>query len=243
MSQHNLCFLCGSPDGGESKRAPCLQVTPDFVLIAELKFGIKRKIGIVSSDLRRPRFVEAIWQGPFSWPNYEKQNGLPPAPEQPGLYLQTVAYRDGYLIYAAGLTRRTIHQRLREHTRKYRRGDYTVLDIDALQRGERVEVWHGWGWMESKRREFEARQTLISEAAERQLAGFRVFAADIGIEPRLLERLEAAIMNALYHQSSPLREIPDRGMMLAPRRNTETSMQVNNRCGSLLYGLPSQLEI
>ena len=187
--------------------------------------------------------IEAVWRGPCSWPTYETRNGLPPAPKQPGLYLMTVAYRDGYLIYVAGLTRRTVARRLREHSRKYRSGDYTVLDVDALQRGERVEIWHGWGWTESKRREFAARQTQIVQAAEQQLAGFRIFVADVGTAPRVLERLEAAVMNALYQQAAPLCGVPDRGMMLAPRRADETAILVSNRCDLLLYGLPSRLEI
>ncbi len=52
--------------------------------------------------------IEAIWTGPYSWQGFELENELPSIPEQPGLYLQTVRYKDGYLIYAAGLTRRTI---------------------------------------------------------------------------------------------------------------------------------------
>lgn len=189
------------------------------------------------------QLIEAIWTGPYSWPGFENENGLPSLPEHPGVYLQTFEYGNGYLIYAAGLTRRTISQRMREHTRKYRTGDYNVLLLTALQRGIRQEVWHGWGWTEEKRAEFALRKVQIADATQQQLSAFRLFVADIGTQPRVLERLEAAVMNALYQQPSPLCDVPDKGMMLAPRRESEAIILVHNEYGVTLYGLPDQLKI
>lgn len=188
--------------------------------------------------------LKAAWKGPYGWPSYEQQNDLPSLPKQSGLYLLTVPYEDGFLIYAAGLTRRMVGHRFREHTRKYVSGDYNnVLDIDEMQKGVRREIWHGWGWTPAKREEFEARKSSIMTAVQKQLLGFHIFVADIGNEPRLLERLEAAIMYCLYKQPSPLCDIPDKGMRLAPRWSTETPITVTNECDLLLYGLPQQFEI
>ena len=189
------------------------------------------------------RTLEAIWTGPYSWPGFEAENGLPPLPQKSGLYLQTVEYDAGYLIYAAGLTRRPVAQRMREHTRKYTSGDYNVLSLAEMQRGIRKEVWHGWNWTPEKRVKFENNRATIVAAAREQMAGFRLFVADIGVEPRLLERLEAAVMNTLYQQSPPLCEIPDKGMMLAPRRKSEDILVVHNQREVRLHGLPDQLEI
>lgn len=75
--------------------------------------------------------IEITWTGPYGWPKYETESNLRPIPKHPGVYLQTVEYRDGYLIYAAGLTRRPIPTRFREHTRKYMTGDYNVLEVVA----------------------------------------------------------------------------------------------------------------
>lgn len=187
--------------------------------------------------------IETTWMGPYSWPGYEQENGLRSLPKQPGLYLQTVEYQNGFLVYAAGLTRRTIPQRFREHTRKYMSGDYNVLDIVAMQQGTRREIWHGWGWSPMKRERFEEQKTLVLDAVQKQLASFRIFVTDIGTEPRLLERLESAIMNNLYNQPAPLCDVPDKGMMLAPRRNSESLIIINNEFPALLYGLPLQFEM
>ena len=50
-------------------------------------------------------------------------------------------------------------------------------------------------------------------------------------------------METLYKQPMPLCDIPDRGMKLTPRRNTETPIIVKNKCSVMLYGLPACLEI
>lgn len=158
-------------------------------------------------------------------------------------YLQTFEHRGGYLIYLAGITRRPAPARFREHTRKYLNGDYNVLDVDAAQQGRRQEVWHGWGYARAHREEFEARKQEIREAVHRQLAGFRIFVADVGDGPRLLERLEAAIMGYLYQQPPPICEIPDKGMFLAARRPAEPPITVRSVCSVVLHGLPACLEV
>jgi hypothetical protein len=187
--------------------------------------------------------IEATWTGPYGWPGFERENNLSPIPNIPGVYLQTFEYQDGYLIYAAGLTRRPVPRRFRDHTYNYMNGEYTVLDIAAAQQGIRKEIWHGWGYARKHRAEFEERKLIILDAVHRQLAGFRIFVTDIGIEPRMLERLEASIMNNLYQQPPPICDIPDRGMQLAPRLDSENPIVVNNNCSATIHGLTAILEI
>jgi hypothetical protein len=187
--------------------------------------------------------MQVSWLGPYSWPGFKEINGLSELPPFPGVYLWTAEYLSGYLIYAAGLTRRRFRVRFKEHTGKYLAGEYTVLNISEMQLGRRLEVWHGWGWTPAKRAQFAVRQTEIREAASRQLAGFRVFVANLEASGRVLERLEAAIMNQLYHEASPLCDVPDRGMMLAPRRETEEPITIWNVCESKLHGLPASFTI
>jgi hypothetical protein len=187
--------------------------------------------------------IQVTWQGPYSWPGLEIENNLPPVPSIPGVYLQTFEYQGGYLIYAAGLTRRPVSIRFREHTRKYMNGEYNVLDIGAAQQGIRKEIWHGWGYAREHREVFKERKSVIVDAVREQLAGFRIFVADIGTQPRLLERLEASIMCNLYQQPSPICDIPDRGMQLAPRWDSENRIIVENNCKAVLHGLDAFLEI
>jgi hypothetical protein len=50
-------------------------------------------------------------------------------------------------------------------------------------------------------------------------------------------------VNQLYHEASPLCDVPDRGMMLAPRWETEEPITVWNVCGRKLHGLPASFTI
>ena len=187
--------------------------------------------------------IEITWAGPYAWPSFKAKNNLPPIPEISGVYLQTFEYQNGYLIYCAGLTNRPVPVRFSEHTDEYFKGNYTVFDMAAMRQGIRKEVWHGWGYARKHRSEFEERKPLILNAVQKQLTEFRIFVGHLGKEPRLLERLEASVMNNLYQKPSPFCDIPDRGMHLTPRYDSEPPITVKNKCDVILHGLPPQMEI
>jgi len=187
-------------------------------------------------------FVDVIWKGPYSWPKYESENRLSSMPKHSGVYLFTVEYKNGYLIYVAGITGRFFRFRFYEHTRKYMSGDYTVLDIEAMRCGIRKEIWHGWGWTPEKRKDFNNRKQTILDAAHAQLGGMHIFVASVA-DRRIRERIEAAIMKCLYQQPAPLCEIPDKGMSLSPRRKNESPLVVKNIADACLHGLPQTFEV
>lgn len=184
---------------------------------------------------------KAEWKGPYSWPGFEAINGLPSIPPFAGVYLQTFRHAGGYLIYGAGLTRRHISIRFREHARGFKNGEYTVLDLSSAENGIRCEIWHGWGYAREHRGEFEERKSEILEAVDNLLNGFRIFVTDLNKEPRIHERIEAAVMTNLYQQLPPISELPDRGMQLSGRKNSEPLLILNNVCQERLYGLPNYL--
>lgn len=195
--------------------------------------------------------IELKWEGPFQWPGLSFASSLTSLDKADvaiscGIYLWTVEYVDGYLIYAAGITRRPFVKRFREHTRAYQSGIYTLFDIAALKQGVRQEIWHGFWFKQrsvEKQNEYNYRCSEIRLAADEQLMNFRIFVASVTPMPRILERLEAAVMNVLYAADGPIAAIPDRGMMLAPRWRREAPIVVLNIVPVLLYGLPELLII
>src|SRR5579862_9409245 len=153
-----------------------------------------------------PKLIELTWQGPFRWPGCDGEGqGIVLAESVAGLasgvYLWTVEYLDGFLIYAAGVTRRPFVNRFREHTRAYRNGIYTLFDLHSLKQGVRKEIWHGF-WTKKrpieKQHEYDNRREELQRATDEQMMTFRVFVASVESVPRLSERIEAAIMNTLY---------------------------------------------
>ena len=93
------------------------------------------------------------------------------------------------------------------------------------------------------RGEFEERKSEILEAVDNLLNGFRIFVTDLNKEPRIHERIEAAVMTSLYQQLPPISELPDRGMQLSGRKNSEPLIILNNVCQERLYGLPNYLAV
>jgi hypothetical protein len=176
--------------------------------------------------------------GPFGWPNYE--NGQPALLNIPGVYLMTVNFQEGYLPFWVGITRRPVRKRFLEHTRAYLNGDYNIIEIESAQQGIRKVLWKGWGWTPEKRADYTARQAEITSFAKHLMMESSIFIIDMGITPRLLERMEAAIANLYYQQSDPLF---DRGMFLMPRWENEEPIISSIQTGCKLYGLPTNIEI
>lgn len=195
--------------------------------------------------------IELVWRGPFGWPGarnevHVRDLGDSKFADHCCLYLWTVNYEAGFLVYAAGYTNRPFRVRFREHTRAYRSGVYTIFDASILKRGRREVVWPGFWFGRrsvSAEREYAERESEIRIAADRLLDAYRVFVASVEASQRVLQRIEAAIMNALYLASGVVGEIPDRGMALTPRRDSEDPIWVHNSCEQLIYGLPEQFQV
>lgn len=184
---------------------------------------------------------EIEWQGPFSWIGYENQNNLNKIPDTEGIYLWTFQYKDGYLIYCAGITKST-KKRFRQHTLEYKSGNYTVFNVNDAEQGKRVEIWHGWSYARTHREEFTERKEEILNAVEEQLKSFRVFVAQI-LDKRERARFEAAIMNNIYCSTESWAELADRGMALSKRRRDEVPIIIRNISNVKFYGLSETLEI
>lgn len=181
------------------------------------------------------------WLGPFSWIGYESQNNLEKIPDIEGIYLWTFKYKNGYLVYCAGITKST-RKRFRQHTLEYKSGNYTVFNIDDAEQGRRTEIWHGWSYARTHREEFTERKEEILNAVEVQLTSFRVFVAKMP-DKRERTRFEAAIMNNIYCSTEPWAELADRGMALSKRWKGELPIMVENISNVKFYGMPKTLEI
>lgn len=187
--------------------------------------------------------LTVMWQGPFAWPGYEQTSGLDSLPLHSGVYLQAFDHGGGFAVWVAGITSRAFRVRFQQHTNEFLKGRYTVLDPDAVQqRGERKEIWHGWGEARRRQTEFQDRKAEITAAVHRLLAELRIFVADVGPDNRVARRLESGIMDLLYVQSEPLCRLPDRGMSLSRRWPTEEVIVVESRCGHRLHGIPPSFE-
>ena len=181
------------------------------------------------------------WQGPFSWPGFEPINKLAVIPDIAGVYLLTFEYKDGYILRSAGHTN-SMKRRFAQHKREYMSGNYTVLDVESANNGERREIWHGWSYAKAHRDEFVHHKDYILRAVENQLASYRLFITEI-MDKRKRERIEFAIIQAAYVSKEPWGDLVDGGMALSGRSNCEIPFEVINICKYKIYGVPEILEI
>jgi hypothetical protein len=193
---------------------------------------------------RDARFVmteDVSWQGPFGWPGYGENKGLPEIPDGSGVYLMTFDCADGYILRSAGVTS-SMRRRLREHERQYLCGGYTILDVDAARSGIRLEKWHGWGYANQHPEQRLAHLDFIRTSAREELAAYRLF---IAAEPdqRRRERIEFAIMHAAYASRQPWGDLVDGGIALRGRNNSEMPVRLVNVCRVRIHGLPDEMEI
>jgi len=182
-----------------------------------------------------------IWKGPYSWPKYENDDKQKKMINTEGVYLWTFKYKNGFLIYSAGVTNST-KRRFTTHTREYKKGNYTILDIDAIQKEQRKEIWHGWQYAKANQDEFKNRKEIILNAVNEQLKAFQIFIAEVS-DKRKRERIEAEIMYSIYQSKENWSEIADRGMHLKNRYNYEMPVKIKNQSEYKIYGLKEYLEI
>lgn len=183
---------------------------------------------------------ETYWKGPFSWPKYENET-IPEMPDLEGVYLFTLPYKDSFILANVGITKST-KKRFYQHTSIFKKGGYTILDMDAVKNGERKELWHGWEYAKSHREEFENNKKSILEFVDKQLSSYRIFIMEEQ-DNRIRKRIEASIALHAYLSQEDWADIIDRGMFLTPIYNSEIPICLINHTNQKIYGLPDIIEI
>lgn len=184
---------------------------------------------------------EQSWQGPFSWPGLDKHNNSNSIPNIPGVYLFTFEHKDGYTLRSVGVSS-SIKRRLAQHSLKYYKGEYTVLDVKAAQAWVRRELWHGWKYAEEHQEQFLENKDLILGFVKDELAAYRVFITEVD-DRRIRERVEAAILINAYSLKEPWTDIIDGGMHLRNRSGYEVPISMRNICPYKIHGLQETLEV
>jgi hypothetical protein len=186
--------------------------------------------------------LDVFWGGPHDWPEVRQKSQLD---DLSGVYMLSVEGEDGFVVYGFGITSRSVSKRFSEHRRATLRGEYTLLDINAMRQGIRTEIWHGlWAGHDSDERkaEFQRRKKELQETGRQQMAAFKIFVAEVS-DVRLQHRMEAGFMDALYATPEPYCDLPDKGMFLVRRREDEPLITTINRSDHHFCNLPERVEV
>ncbi len=120
------------------------------------------------NDASLIKIEDLLWHRPFSWVGFEQVNKLKPILDITGVYLLTFEYKDEYILRSAGVTN-SMKRRFPQHTREYRKGNYTVLDVEYAKIGVRKEIWHGWEYAKEHRDEFFEHKDFILQFVKKSL--------------------------------------------------------------------------
>ena len=192
-------------------------------------------------DEQKIERLNVDWKGPYSWPKFEEVNDLPQMPDVEGVYLFSFTFKNGYLVTGVGVTNSTV-KRIKQHNREFKKGNYTILNVESVKIGERKEIWHGWKYAKENQLEFNEKREAIYSSLNLYLSEMKLFIAEQS-HKRLRERTEAAIVYGLYVSKQPWSEVIDRGMYLNGRYNSEMPILTINHFEKPIFGLPEELEI
>lgn len=186
---------------------------------------------------------EIEWKGPYCLFGYESQENPIAIPDVSGVYLFCFSIGGNYVLEYAGVTKST-KQRMKTHIREYKKGSYTIIDLDALENFERKEIWHGWDLAKSEdsKKYFKKHGEYYSNTIDRQLYSYRVFVSEI-VDVRKRERIEAALMLNAYQSDERWADLVPRGMSLKGRFNCEIPIIIKNKCHTNIIGIPDKIEI
>lgn len=187
------------------------------------------------------------FDGPFSWKGAADAPSVASAAvaRRPGVYLWTVRTTLGVLIYYVGETGRSFVARMREHYKEHAAGFYHLHDPAAFARGEKSLVWPG-AYDNRDRKSPEECMAAYLEIAPvaAELAGlYRFFLAELDVDRRLRERVEAALANQLYGSDGVVGAFQDEGVRYHPRRSDEQPIVCGFESPVGLVGLPRELMV
>lgn len=183
--------------------------------------------------------------GPFSWP------ATPDAPSifdsdlrrEAGLYLWTVRFDDGYLVYYVGETGRSFETRFLEHYCEHASGMYHVNYPAEFSCGEKVMIWPGRydPTMKKSAKECILECLRLGEPITKLAYIYRFFLAPLSCETRIRRRIEAAIANTLYAAPSSVGLFQETGIRYHPRTQEETAIICRVSSSMPLLGIPEWL--
>ncbi len=185
------------------------------------------------------------FRGPFSWVDDGDVPCIFTADlgQRAGIYLWTIRYTDGELVYYVGETGRKFSVRMLEHFREHMSGGYHLYEPMEFVKGHKVPLWPGRydPVYKTTVTGFLQRFARLAPAIEELARLYRFWLAPLECERRLRERIEAALAEHLYAQPGMIGNFQDRGIRYRGRRANEAVIKVFLQTEIVILGLPDTL--
>lgn len=163
-----------------------------------------------------------------------------------GIYLWTIPVSGSHLIYYVGQTGTAFARRQYEHLSAYGTGSYSILEPEALARGEKRELYRGFTYRQPywrNGREFVERAGELLPVVAELMEVIRFWFCPIETSRRTRERIEGAIIQLLDDIQEPGMHLQDQGMHRVLRDpETEAPITIHFEDVSMFKALPRQIE-
>jgi len=187
------------------------------------------------------------WIGPFLFIGPKEQNlFLRPEADRRGIYLWTVEGVEGYLVHYVGQTAQSFGVRFQQHIKDQLSGVYSIYDPSDLVEGKPTKRWEGMWW---KAGAWKRTADFINNLMEHSkwnfelLKIYRIFLAPPEHESRILERIEAAIVDCLRSKEGVVASMQDPKIRYRWKLKKEASFKVRFVSPCSILGLPEELLI
>jgi len=196
--------------------------------------------------------IKLNWEGPFSF-NKEKQNCIfnNLINKKPGIYLLTVPYGRGYLIYYIGETGKSFNERMDQHLQKFIAGEYRIYNPEAFLRGEKELIWNpyivgrGAKYRYDFKKEYLEHKSEIDPLIKTYVDQFCLFVAPFHRGDRIRKLLESAIAKHLLNQnqSDAIRKFQDDDIVYVSKSSEDSDFVIEMQMPEKLYGLSKKMRV
>lgn len=191
--------------------------------------------------------IGLAWHGPFSL-GAGTGNTVWCAPESDrcGLYLWAIPTTRGLLIHRVVTSDRPFWRRLHDELEAYSRGEYPIHRATSLAKGRRDPLHRGeFGSAECRalqQQHFRNRLPKLKSEMQRTLALLALYLAPLDTDPRIGQRIQAAIANRVRSAGNRASALLETRGPPGDRLPEEVPIQVVScGCGSVV-GMPGEFE-
>lgn len=182
--------------------------------------------------------------GPFKFTNGGSSVFSSEFSNHKGIYLWTVKFEDGYLVYYVGETGRSFNERFKVHRDSLRSGKYRIYDPKLFVKGEKKLLWNPYLKGAVKRPSYQEEFGKIYPSIRGQLDEyinlFDLFLVPYNDHDRLRMRIEAAISKGFKKTDGLVATFQDEDIKYKPRVESEEAVTVHISSSQNIDGLPRE---
>lgn len=160
-----------------------------------------------------------------------------------GIYIWTAQMNDAFVIEYIGITTVSFAKRSMEHIINTFGGNYRICDSDKMKKAQEEILWPGFYRKKRAIAEFSEIYLDLAPSILNYLQTIKVFTATVGLERRVVERIEGALARYVWNQPQPASALLPKDVRYRKRKEDEEPIRVEIQCDREILGIPTEIEV